>query len=91
MNAGPGSTRPHILLQISRGRFEQLFTPTARERLAAAAEIVGPTGPQPPVEALAAAHAIFLPTNAVVDRDVLAAAPRLRWVACANSAPPRVD
>ena len=85
------ATRPCILLQISRGRCEQLFAPVARERLEAVAHVTGPTGPQPPSEALAAADVVFLPTGAVVDRGVLAAAPRLRWVASANSAPPRLD
>jgi phosphoglycerate dehydrogenase-like enzyme len=85
------STRPRLLLQISRGRFEQLFTSAARERLAAVAEVAGPVGPRPPPEALAAAEALFLPTSAVVDRRVLAGAPRLRWIASANSAPPRLD
>ena len=85
------SHRPNVVVQLGQGRYEQLFTPAARERLASVARLTGPTGREAPPEALAEADVLLLPTGGVVDRQTLERAPRLRWIASANSAPPRVD
>jgi phosphoglycerate dehydrogenase-like enzyme len=85
------SARPHVLLQLARGRYEQLFSAAAIERLHAVADLRGPTGPEAPADALAAAEVLCLPTTAVVDGRVLAAAARLRWIASTNAAPPALD
>jgi phosphoglycerate dehydrogenase-like enzyme len=89
--SGGEAHRPSVLIQLGQGRYEQLFTPAARAKLTAIARVTGPTRREAPPESLAAAEVLLLPTNGVVDRATLERAPRLRWIASANSAPPRVD
>jgi phosphoglycerate dehydrogenase-like enzyme len=89
--ASPAGARPRVVVQLSRGRFEQLLTPAAQGRLRSVADVSGPTGPSAPPTDLTAAEVLFMSTGGTVDRPTLEAAPRLRWIASANSAPPRLD
>src|SRR5688500_5648994 len=90
------SPRPRVVLQIGRAKYEQIFSPRARERLTELAAVVGPLaagedGGRLPPE-LRDADAIFVGGAVRLDAAALEAAPRLRWIAGTWGAPPqRID
>ncbi|MBI3973448.1 MAG: hydroxyacid dehydrogenase [Chloroflexi bacterium] len=88
---GGGSAKPRVVLQIGHGKYEQIFAPQARRRLAELADVTGPMAAGGDSARLAAllreADALFVGGSVRVDRDLLEAAPRLRWIAATWGAP----
>jgi phosphoglycerate dehydrogenase-like enzyme len=84
-----------VALQLPRARYEQIFAPPARQRLAALAEVSGPFDDEAEARRLtphlAAADALFLSGALQLDRAALEAAPRLRWISETSGGPPRID
>jgi phosphoglycerate dehydrogenase-like enzyme len=86
--------RPHVVVQLGQARYARLFSPADDARLRACAAVSGPFD-----EALARslspavnrADALFLPGGTHIPRRVLAAAPRLRWIADTSGGPPHLD
>lgn len=94
MEPGRGHDRPRVLVQLPQARYEQIFTPQARERLHLLADVVGPF-PEDVVSTLSAevrdADVLFLHGSVQVDRAALASAPRLRWISETSGGPPQID
>lgn len=88
------AAKPHVVLQIGRQKYEQIFAPRARERMAALADVTGPVAAAGEVPRLGPevreADALFVSGGVQVDRAVLDAAPRLRWIAATWGAPPQL-
>jgi phosphoglycerate dehydrogenase-like enzyme len=83
-----------VVLQLPRARYEQIFSPAARERLATLAEVIGPFEGEEArrlTPRLAEADALFLQGRVEVDGTALAGAPRLRWISETSGGPPRID
>ena len=83
-----------MVLQLPRARYEQIFAPPARERLAALAEVIGPfDGDQARhlTPRLAEADVLFLQGGITVGAEALTGAPRLRWISETSGGPPRID
>jgi phosphoglycerate dehydrogenase-like enzyme len=94
----PGRERPCVLAQLSRERYEQIFAPEARRRLHDLAEVIGPFDTPAAAAAamthLSAADVLFMgarPQGAGLDRDALARAGRLRWIADTSGGPRPMD
>ncbi|MAG37235.1 MAG: hypothetical protein CL878_13455 [Dehalococcoidia bacterium] len=87
--------RVKVVLQMPRGRFEQIFAPSARERLQGLAELIGPGDSvqhaDTLAERIAEADVLFVQSRVALDRAALDAAPRLRWIAQTSGSPPLVD
>ena len=87
--------RPRVLAQLTRARYEQIFAPSARERLHALADVDGPFETAQEVQAatsrLARADVAFIPSSVGLDRAALEAAPRLRWIADTSGGPRTID
>jgi phosphoglycerate dehydrogenase-like enzyme len=83
-----------LVVQLGRERFDQLFDDEQAARLRRLAEVIGPfegTEATRPSPALAGADVLFVPGGMHLSPDVLAAAPRLRWIADTSGGPPRLD
>lgn len=96
MSGGTSGAKPHVVLQIGRTKYEQIFAPVARERLTDLATVTGPVPDGGDLERLPPelrrAAAIFVGGAARVDAAALEGAPRLRWIAATWGAPPvRID
>jgi phosphoglycerate dehydrogenase-like enzyme len=88
------SGRLRLVLQIDEVRAEQLFAPAVRERLHELADVTGPfdrVQARTLSPAVVEADALFVPGGLAVTREVLAGAPRLRWVADTSGGPPLLD
>src|SRR5438552_18367813 len=92
------SGRPRVLVQVSRARYEQIFAPAAQRRLNELAEVIGPYGTPASAPAMAArladADVLFMggqPAGVRLDRDTLARAPQLRWIADTSGGPRPLD
>jgi phosphoglycerate dehydrogenase-like enzyme len=86
--------RPRVLLQLPRARYEQIFAPPARERLAVLADVIGPLDGDAARHLsprLAEADVLFLQGGISVGAEALAGAPRLRWISETSGGPPRLD
>lgn len=86
--------KPHVLLQIPRTRYEQIFDAQTRDRLSDMAEVSGPFAE---VDArtlsprLSEADAVFMPSGTRLSAQTLDAAPRLRWISTTSGGPPNID
>lgn len=94
MGSATAPRRAHVVVQLRRERYDQLFDDATDARLRALAGVTGPFADER-VRGIApeSAHAdvLFVPGGIHVPRSLLADAPRLRWIADTSGGPPRLD
>ena len=85
--------KPHVLLQIPRIRYEQIFDAQTRVRLSDLAEVFGPfdeVGTRTLSPRLSEADAVFMPSGTRLSAETLDSAPRLQWISTTSGGPPNI-
>jgi phosphoglycerate dehydrogenase-like enzyme len=84
-----------LVLQMPRARYELIFTPENRRRLAELAKVAGPCDDEQAARTilpqLAEADVLFLHGGVRLDRESLAGASQLRWISDTSGGPPAID